>query len=568
MATDSFIRNIIREMSLDEKLGQMFMGNFCGTTSPDEVMDGVDRYKPGGLQFSAVFERFVRGGTHRLCGISENEPFGDVAQRIYEIRNNTLRKTGIPLFIGVDHEGGLGGCVLRRRNMTMFPISMGIAAAGSPELAYQTALASAQEAALIGVNMFYGPVLDINTNPANPEVGCRAFGDDAETVMRYGNEYIRAYRDAGIISTAKHFPGKGENASDEHEKLSCINLDRDRLEKVELVPFARAIELGVDTIMVSHTIFPALDGNSGLPASLSKGIITGQLREKMGYDGMIIPDTLCMFAISKNYDLPWACATCLEAGADMVFMKIEQCRDDMFKEIKKFVKKKLLTEDRINESIRRILELKHKRGLFKLLEYDRERIEKGIGTSHNRKICREVSQKSVVLIKEEEDILPLKLSPRKEILVINPRCESVTMADDRRYSHHILRDCVLKRHKNVEEFLVDEDPTEAQIYEAGFLARRSDAVILGMYKDSIPLHGQMKLLQRIAEIGKKPIVININAPYLSEEMGDASVIILGFGISQDVIDSACAVIFGEIKPSGRLPVTISEKYTKGFRLDI
>ncbi len=551
-------------MTLEEKLGQRFMGNFCGSSSVEDVMEGIEKYHSGGLQFSLVFERFVRGGDYKLCGVSENIPLAKVAERLYQIRNLALERIGIPVIIGVDYEGGLESCVAPRRQMTLMPAQMGIAAAGSLNFAYKSAQVGAKETKLLGINMFYGPSLDTNTNPLNPEIGSRSFSEDPKEVAKFGLEYIRAYKDEGIISTAKHFPGKGEGSLNAHLELETITLDKERLGNVEIYPFKKAIQAGVDAIMVAHCRFPALDEDSGLPASISKGIITGLLRSELGFEGLIIPDTMTMFAISKDYDVPVACSMCLEAGADMVFMKVDEYRDDVLREIKESVKKGRLPEERVNKSVARILSIKYKKGLFNRLEYDGEEIERTIGCQKHRGICEDISQKSVVLIKNRK-ALPLKLKLSEKLLIINPHSGRVVLANDSIFSDHMLKDSVTKRHKNVTELLTDENPTDDQIYEAEVLAKHCSVTIVGLYwPGNFPQ--QIELLTKITKPAKKSIAINVGAPYVVEDIIKTDAILCVFGLTPYTLEAAISIIFGEKEPGGRLPVTVSKEYHKGFGL--
>jgi len=560
------IRETIREMSLDEKVGQMFMANICGGETLEVAKRNFEEFRFGGLQFSGVFERFIRGGHYMPCGVCENTPLAEVAEFLARIKQAAIDITGVPVIMGGDQEGGIRSSIFRRRNVTIMPTQMALGASGSPEDTYRAASVTAREVKALGLDMLYGPALDVNTNPRNPEIGVRSFGQDPHRVAELGEQVIRAYAAHNVISAAKHFPGRGQAASDSHHELESIELDRAHLESVELVPFRRAIAAGVDALMMAHARFPALESEP-LPASLSPRIMRF-IREELGFGGLIIPDTLTMFAISKHFDVPRACAMCLEAGADMVFMKVQQLYRPAIEAIKESVRAGRLTEERINESLQRILKLKLKRGLFDGPQFSKERLAATVGCLEHVQAAREIARRCVLVLKNEGQAMPLSTEKNKSVLVIVPRAVDVIMSNDPVLSHEMLPRAIGRHASDVRHIVVDESPTEVQAFEAVALAKNADTLIFGVYSGA-PSREHMALLDSLLELGKPVIVVLADSPYVASELPEkVRGVLCTFGIAPCTFEASAEVIFGKLAPSARLPVAISESMPGGFALEI
>ena len=556
------LNKIIDEMSLEQKIGQMFMGNICGGETIDDARYIMEKHSFGGLQFSGVFERFVRGGDYLECGVCKNRPLDEVAEFLAEIKKLAIEITGVPLIIGGDQEGGVCGSIFRRRNITLAPLSMGLGAADNLEDTYCAASIMAREVKALGLNMLYGPSLDINTNPKNPEIGARSFSEDPDSVAAHGKEVIRAYADCNMISNAKHFPGRGHGQANAHHDLESIDLDMARLRAVELHPFQEAINAGVDSIMMGHTLYPAFGGDN-LPASLSPTILKF-LREEMGFDGMVIPDTLTMFAISKNYDVPQACAMCLEAGSDMIFMKVPAYYEPTVEAIKNSIKAGRLTEERIEQSLLRIMQLKLKRGLF---EENASSSISIVGCDKHVNDMTTVSQNSVLLLKND-NLLPLVSDSEKPTLVVVPRDGNIMLSNDTTLSHDLLPNTIKQYAHNVRYTVVDEAPTRHQCYEAVGLAGNAELVIFGIYSAGASPE-QLALLNDLVELGVPVIVVITGSPYLAVNLPDkVKTIICSFGITPLTFQAVAGIMFGIQKPSATLPVGISKTMPKGFSVKL
>ena len=561
------IQKRIDSMTLEQKIGQMFMGNICGGESLDLAKRNLERFAFGALQFSGVFERFVRGGDYLPCGVSANRPYEEVAEFLAGIKQAALDILGVPVIIGGDQEGGLSGDTFRRRNITAIPLQMGLGASGSPGDTYEAATISAHEVKAVGLDMLYGPALDVNTNPRNPEIGTRSFGDDPEMVAVMGEQVIKAYRAEGIISTAKHFPGRGRGKMNAHAELETIDVSRALLDEVELVPFRQAVAAGVDSIMVCHTVYPALE-RERLPASLSPAIIRGLLREELGFDGVIIPDALTMFAISKNYDVPRACAMCLEAGADMVFMKVQDLYQPSIQAIKDSVRSGRLPEDEINRSVGRILLLKQKHGLFAGPRLSREHLAATIGCAKHTEAMRRIAGNAALALKNEAALMPLSPDRYHSILAVVPRDWNIILANDPILDHEILARALRRRFQEVRNVLVDEHPTEAQAYEAIGRAKNAELIVVGIYSAGLSPE-LLALLDKISALGKPVVAVLAAAPYEVLRLPHrVRAVVCSFGMGPYSLEAVVNLMTGNLKGKARLPVEISPDMPRGFAPEI
>ena len=345
-------------------------------------------------------------------------------------------------------------------NITIIPNHMGLIATGNPENAFKAHCVSAREIKVLGLDMLYGPSLDVNTNPLNPEVGNRAFGDNPALAAKYGIQVIKAYAQEGIISNAKHFPGRGHGQADAHHTLESIDVDRKHLDNVELLPFRSAIDAGADSIMMAHTLYPALE-KERIPASLSKNIIQGLLRDEMGFDGVVIPDTLTMFAISKNFSVPTAAAMCLEAGADMIFMKVRELYEPVVEAIRESIISGRLSEDRVNQSLMRILKLKNKHGLFEADQPSRRKISETLDRPDHKSTVRQIAREGIVVMRNREGALPVAPDPSLRVLGVVPRETAIVLSCDDEINHEMLLKSLRRYFPLSRQALIDKEPVGA-----------------------------------------------------------------------------------------------------------
>ena len=334
------IKSRLKKMTIDEKIGQLIIAGFDGITVNDELQ-------------SLILEKYIGG----VILFSKNvESASQVVALNNEIKEiNKVNKS--PIFISVDEEGGL---VSRMPSeFKDIPTNSDIAKYDDEDLSYNIGKVIGEEISSLGFNMDFAPVLDINSNPDNPVIGNRSFGDNEAIVSKLGIATMKGLKDSNIIATVKHFPGHGDTSVDSHVGLPVVENDLERLKSFELVPFQKAIDEGVDMVMVSHIMLPKIDEND--PATLSKTIVTDILRKDMNYNGVVVTDDMTMGAIINNYDIGEAAVKSINAGVDIV-MVCHQYENvtKVIDAIKEAVNNGSITEERIDKSVERILKLKDK----------------------------------------------------------------------------------------------------------------------------------------------------------------------------------------------------------------
>lgn len=549
-------QKIIDRLTIDQKIGQMFMGNICGGETVDFARRNFEKYHFGALQFSGVFERFIRGGDYMPCGVCRNYPLDEVAEFIFRVKQTGETLTGLPVIMAGDQEGSISNSIFRRRNVAMMPNEMGLGACGDPENAYWAAKISANEVKTLGLDMLYGPSLDVLTSPENPEIGARSFSGDPEMVAMLGEQFIKAYAEENVISNVKHFPGRGHGKGDAHRELESINLSRDELHKLAIYPFKRAVAAGVDSFMVAHTLYPALE-KERLPASLSPRIITDLLRKEMGFDGVVIPDDLTMFAIANNFGLPQAAAMCLAAGADMIFMKVPELYSPSVEMTKQFLREGKLPEERMNQSLLRILTLKFKRGLFGKKEFSRERVLATVGSAEHVAVARRVARNAVVVVKNRENMLPLRMDGKQSLLAIVPRDMNVVMSNDETLSHDMLPRALQRHYANVQHVIVDVSPPIYQAYEAVGRAKNVDVVVFGVYSAGVS-EAFLEIMKSVVQLKKPVMAVITNSPYMATRLPtEVKAIVASLGLTSFSFDAVADVIAGKAKATAKLPVTLN-----------
>ncbi|MEW9033773.1 MAG: glycoside hydrolase family 3 protein, partial [Planifilum fimeticola] len=407
-----WIQSKIRKMTLEEKVGQLFMVHVYGRTPTDPDYEEINlEEKRGGRNFKEVIEKYHIGGVIYF-NWTDNIGTPLDAKQVNALSNGLQKiamkqRMQIPLFISTDQEGGMVARVTEPA--TVFPGSMATGATRSVQYAGKSAENMARELKSLGINMDLAPVLDVNVNPANPVINVRSFSEDPDLVSKMGVAQVKGFQGQNIVATAKHFPGHGDTDVDSHYGLPIIHHDRETLEKVDLKPFRAAIDAGIDAIMTAHIVVPALD-DSGLPATLSKPILTDLLRKEMGFDGLIITDSLGMSGanVLPPERVP---VEAFKAGADILLNPPDV--DLAYNAVLNAVKSGEISQKRLDESVFRILWYKMKRGLFHH-PYVAEKATRIIGNNKHLETADRIADKSITLLKNEKGVLPL--SKEKSLL--------------------------------------------------------------------------------------------------------------------------------------------------------
>lgn len=334
------IKEKIKTMTLEEKIGQMLIVGIEGYEINPNTVEFIDKYKVGGF---ILFSKNVESSSQLLKLLNS-----------IKVENS---KNTIPLFLSIDEEGGR---VTRMpREFDQFPSNKSIGDVNNKQFSYEIGKAMANKIGTFGFNMNFAPVLDVNSNPNNPVIGDRSFSSQAEIVSSLGVETMKGLQQGKVIPVVKHFPGHGDTAEDSHKGLPSLSHDLSRLESLELLPFQKAINNGAEVVMISHILLPEIDKEN--PSSMSKTIITDILREKMNFKGIVITDDMTMGAIINNYGIGEAAVKSVLAGVDIVLVCHDKDKQiEVIEALKKAVSEGKITEERIDESVYRILSLKEK----------------------------------------------------------------------------------------------------------------------------------------------------------------------------------------------------------------
>jgi beta-N-acetylhexosaminidase len=576
---DAFIARKLAKMSVAEKVGQLLTFTRRGAMLTPSGIEQITKLHCGGLclepyavetcknlywgnsQIDRNYERppdyFTIANTYfagKTFGISITpEDYTKDLNRLQKIA--LARRSGIPLHMTIDFEGDFKNDYMAG-GIRQFPPPMGMAAIGDVKLTYTIGLTIAKQLAAIGVTQLYSPVCDVNINPKNPEIGIRSFSDDPEICAKHAVALIKGFQDGGVAATAKHFPGRGDSATDAHDVLDVIRADKKRMHEVELVPFKAAIDAGVDAIMTGHSVYPAYDDK--WPTTLSERLLTGLLREELGFDGVVVSDAIGMAAILKQWPLPRACALAIRAGCDTLLLKADdESRSQCFFGIKQAVESGELPMTRVDEAVTRLLRMKYDQGLFEAAgKKDPKKAQAFAMSKPVVGLSWNVAKKALITIRDDGKTLPLKAAER--LLVIEQRIPYEFVGKDPYMHQHMFCEAMVSYSSNL--ILVDTDfaATEEELAECLELAKQVKTVVMTNYYARIVKSGNNRLLvKKLKEAGKK-IVLVTNFPYIEGTTAEADVVVCSFSGTPDSIRAAVDVLWGKVKPSAktRLPIKL------------
>lgn len=463
-----------QDEQLQQKIGQLFMVGFDGL-EPDAAITGLIReQRVGGV---ILFRRNV----HTPAQVSA------LCQKLQEINAEVSDE---PLLIALDQEGGM---VMRiEQGVTPIPAAMAFQAAGSVQDCERLNFVNADEMRQIGINMNLAPVLDVNNNSLNPVIGVRAYGEDAATVIDYGLAAIRGQQDAGLIVTAKHFPGHGDTAVDSHHTMALVPHDQERLRAVELAPFRAAIAQGVDAIMTAHVAFPAFEPDTSVPATLSRAVLTGLLREEMGYDGVIISDCLEMGAIADGVGVAQGAIATLRAGCDIVLIshRLDQQRAAIAA-VAGAIAQGGLAMERIEQSLARVRKLKHAAAVRDWK--GRALAPASLMTPASLELARKVQQAALTVA---GDFRPLERSMPVTLITfeVRDRTEVDEVANGRnKEARSSMLEGLQQAGFTVREFALSAAADDAEVAQAIAFAAGATQVVVQTY-NAMLVEGQRSLL--------------------------------------------------------------------------
>ncbi|RCV55727.1 glycoside hydrolase family 3 protein [Marinitenerispora sediminis] len=491
---------LLADMSVEEKVGQLLVLTAAGTTA-EENTDLVSEYHPGGF----IYFPENLTGVEQIVSLSNG------------LQEHAAADSGIPLFLGVDQEQGL---VSRLPVGARFPDAMAVGATRDPEAAATLASTTAAELAALGINLDYAPDADVNVNPDNPVIGIRSFGSDPELVGQMAGAEAAAFAEGGVVPVVKHFPGHGDTAVDSHTGLPTITKSREEWERVDLPPFRAAVDAGVDMIMTAHVFMPELD-DSGEPSTLSENVITGILRDELGYDGVVTTDALNMEGVRQTHDDGEIAVRAVLAGADQLLMPPEP--RTAFDAVLAAVREGRITEERLDESVRRVLELKLRRGLFDAAPADPDRAADVVGAAGHVAAAQRVADASVTLLRNEGGVLPLREGAA--VRVTGSGAEEIGAA---------LRDL---------GYRTTDSADAADVVVVGTNGARGDA--------------EQRALVTGAQAGDAPVVVVAQGtPYDIAALPGLDGYLATYSSVDASRTAAARVLAGEVNPSGQLPVDI------------
>jgi beta-glucosidase-like glycosyl hydrolase len=569
---ESWVRRTLKSMTLEEKVGQLVVPGLNGVYTPldSDAFDKLERLarQVGGFH--------VFGGGEALPPLLLNPVYGTSGGRatkghplaIAVLLNRLQRASPLPLLFTADYEGGAGYMV---EGATRLPRAMAIGATRDEGLAERAGRLAAGEGRALGVHVDLYPVVDVNNNPQNPVINVRSFGEDPAFVGRMATAYLKGIQAGGMLSTAKHFPGHGDTATDTHLDLAVVEHPRSRLDAVELVPFKAAIAAGVDAVMSSHIRLPALDPTEGLPATLSRPILTGLLRQELRFDGLVFTDSMSMDAISRRFPPGKAAAMAVAAGVDIVLDPTDP--GAALAGIREAVERGEIARDQLDRSVARVLRTKARLGLHRSRTVDVEAVPAGLGGRARQAVAAEIASRALTLLKDDRAQVPLRLPPGARVLLLS----TIDYATGWREGApgRVLIPELKKRFADVTAVEVSDRTTPDEMDLLKAIARRSDAVVAATYVRVASGSGRMglsaaqvTLLEQLASDRAKPFVaVAFGSPYVGDLAPRLPAVLLTYEYGDAPEAAAVRALCGEAPIGGKLPVTLPGLFPAGHGLE-
>ncbi len=532
-------RKILSYMTLEQKVGQMFMAGFS-SNSLDEAT-------------AEMFRECMFGNVILFTNNIVN------SEQAVEI-NNDLRShiemvSGVVPFVAVDQEGGP---VMRVFDgATDFPSNMAVAATGNPENAYSEGLMLGRELASMGFNMDLAPCVDVNSNPNNPIIGVRSYSDDPKLVGEFASEFIRGMQESRVLACAKHFPGHGDTSVDSHYGLPVIDKDIEEIRDADLYPFKVVVENGAEAVMSTHIVFEAIDEK--LPATLSPAVLTGVLRGELGFDGLIVTDGMQMGAIVKNFGIAEGCVMAVKAGADLLVTgsgnmsrsDIRAQRDAYLAVVNAVINGEI-GEDRIDESVMRILRTKESYGLLdpnttdiKLTDY----------VQLHEEFSRKLNREAVTVVKDDAGLIPIGPDRERVLAISHSMSRTIwdEMPQERRYNSFSY--AFSTERDGVDALTVDYSPGTQEVEMARNMADDYDVVVIA-FGDVAGNSSQRCLVEEVFKANANVVLVCLGSPYDSMKFAQIPSIVCTYQYTRSTRDALNGVLSGRYEAVGRLPVKL------------
>jgi beta-N-acetylhexosaminidase len=559
-------------MTLDEKIGQLLVPSFESTYLPTDT--DLFEQLAGFVRNQHVGGFIAFGGSQPVPGVLLNPAYANVILgqplEAASTFNRLQALSRIPLLNSADFEWGVG---MRIAGATSFPRAMAFGATGDDRLAAEAARVTAIEARAIGVHVNFAPVADVNNNARNPVINTRSFGETPSAVSTMVASYVKSLQANGVLATLKHFPGHGDTDVDSHLGLPLIPHSRERLASMELPPFRGGIEAGAAAVMTSHIELPALEPSPQTPATFSAAIAGNLLRGELGFKGLAFTDSMKMAGVTRIANPGAAAVRALRAGHDMLLDLPDP--PAAFEAIKAAVASGELREERITQSVERILRAKARLGLHLKKEVSLDAVVQNVGGRANRAVAQTVSERSLTLIKDERNSVPLRLPANAAILYLSVldyrggwgiAAPSRTMAPE-----------LKKRWPNVTAIELSDDTTPSEIDLLQATADRFDAVIASVFVRASSGSGRMDLAPPVARAlndiarrtraSNKPYVtVFFGNPYVATALPDLPAMLLTYDFYDLAELTAVRGIAGEAGIAGKLPITLPGMFAVGHGL--
>ena len=559
-ARTEWVEGTLKRLTLDQKVAQMVMSRSYGY------------YYSGGSDEYRRLERLVKA--RKVGGLIFFQ--GDVYETAALV-NRLQKLADVPLLIASDFEWG---SAMRIRRGTRFPEAMAIGATRDTSLARALGKAIGVEARSIGVRIDFAPVADVNVNPENPVINTRSFGEDPLLVGGMATAFSQGLQSTGVMATGKHFPGHGDTQVDSHLDLPLINVTRGRMDSVELSPFRQLIRGGISAIMIAHLEVPAVEQQHTLPATLSRSIVHGLLEGELQFNGLVVTDAMDMGALVHGFGADSSAVRAVEAGVDVILIPTDE--DRAVEAVANAVRSGRIPEERINQSVRKLLGYKWSAGLADKRVVDLEKIPEAVGTPEHLLLAKQIARKSITVLKNDS-VLPVARFGKKRILNITVSDAGQVRTEINRPGNQWPNEPVgdyfnaqlKKRYSNLRTVLIDPSSNELDFDTVRIMANHADLVLCTVFSKARSGAGQFGLtpaltgcVQSVLALKKPSVVLAMGSPYILAAFPEASASICSYSDCEPSTEAIAEVLFGEIPSRGKLPVTIPGRYSYGSGIDL
>ncbi|MFB1041703.1 glycoside hydrolase family 3 protein [Streptomyces chrestomyceticus] len=542
---------LVSRMNLEEKVGQLFVMRVYGhsATDPDPADAETNRKEMGVSNAAELVAKYHLGGIiyfgwahntrepHQIADLSNGIQRAAAAQRV-----------PVPLLISTDQEHGIVARI--GAPATLFPGAMALGAGRSREDARTAGRIAGEELYAMGIRQDYAPVADVNVNPANPVIGVRSFGSGPKAVARLVTAQVQGYQRAGVAATAKHFPGHGDTDTDSHVGLPYIRHTAEEWERLDAPPFRAAIEAGIDSIMTAHIVVPAFDASED-PATLSRPILTGVLRERLGFDGVVVTDSLGMQGVRTKYGDARVPVLALKAGVDQLLNPPDIAV--AFASVLKAVRTGELTERAIDEKLIRIFLLKERRGLFDDLYTTHRAVERSVGTRRHLATADRIADRTTTLLVNDVGLLPLSRRAQRRLLVAG--ADAASPSGTGGPPTKVLAETFDQLGFTATALPTGTAPTQELIDRTVAALRTQDAAIVTTYNVTAS-SSQRALVEALLGTGKPVVQVAVRNPYDIAQLTGVRAALATYSWTDVELRAAARVIAGRRDPEGKLPVPV------------